>query len=43
VQFSYNLLVRFTLPEREPKVRTEVKKEFLLLTPEGNLKTLKIE
>jgi uncharacterized protein YggE len=43
VQFSYNLLVRFTLPERQPKVRTEVKKEYLLLTPDGNLKSLKIE
>ena len=43
VQFSYNLVVHFTLPERKPVTRTEVKKEYLLLTPEGNLKTLKIE
>jgi uncharacterized protein YggE len=43
IQFSYNLVVRFTLPERKPAVKTEVKKEFILVTPTGEVKTLKIE
>ena len=43
VQFSYNLLVRFTLPERKPMEKTVVKKEFVLVTPTGEVKALKIE
>ncbi|HLP93119.1 MAG TPA: SIMPL domain-containing protein [Saprospiraceae bacterium] len=43
VQFSYNLVVRFTLPERIPLQKTVVKKEFMLVTPTGEVKTLKIE
>ncbi|MEO6037290.1 MAG: SIMPL domain-containing protein, partial [Saprospiraceae bacterium] len=43
VQFSYNLILRFTLPDRKPSVRTEVKKEFVLVTSTGEVKTLKIE
>jgi uncharacterized protein YggE len=43
VQFSYNLVVRFTLPERKPAVKVESKKEFVLVTPTGEVKTLKIE
>ncbi|MEO6757880.1 MAG: SIMPL domain-containing protein [Saprospiraceae bacterium] len=43
VQFSYNLILRFTLPDRKPIVKTEVKKEFVLVTPTGEVKTLKIE
>lgn len=43
VQFSYNLLVRFTLPERKLVEKTVVKKEFVLVTPTGEVKTLKIE
>ncbi len=43
VQFSYNLVVRFTLPERVPAQKTVVKKEFMLVTPNGEVKTLKIE
>lgn len=43
VQFSYNLVVRFTLPERIPAEKTVVKKEFLLVTPNGEVKTLKID
>lgn len=43
VQFSFNLIVRFTLPERKPAVRTDVKKEFILVTPTGEVKTLKVE
>ncbi len=43
VQFSYNLVVRFTLPERVPAEKTVMKKEFLLVTPNGEVKTLKIE
>lgn len=43
VQFSYNLAVRFKMPDAKPKVKTEVKKEFILVTPTGEVKTLKIE
>jgi uncharacterized protein YggE len=43
VQFSYNLVVRFTLPERKLTTKTEVKKEFILVTPTGEVKTLKID
>ena len=43
VQFSYNLILRFTLPERRPPTKTELKKEFVLVTPTGDVKTLKIE
>lgn len=43
VQFSYNLVVRFTMPERVPAQKTVVKKEFMLVTPNGEVKTLKIE
>ncbi|MBP6812513.1 MAG: SIMPL domain-containing protein [Saprospiraceae bacterium] len=43
VQFSYNLVMRFSLPERVPAEKTVLKKEFLLVTPNGEVKTLKIE
>lgn len=43
IQFSYNLLVRFTLPERIPTTKTVREKEFIMVTPEGVVKTLKIE
>lgn len=43
VQFSYNLVLRFTLPERIPNTKTEIQKEFVLVTPEGEVKRLKIE
>lgn len=43
VQFSYNLVVRFTLPERIPAQKTVYKKEFMLVSPNGEVKTLKIE
>ncbi len=43
VQYSYNLVVKFTLPERLPTKTVETKKEFVLVTPEGEVKTLKIE
>lgn len=43
VQFSYNLSVRFTLPERVPLQKVQTKKEFVLVTPSGEVKTLKIE
>ena len=43
VQFSYNLVVRFTLPERRPLEKTTVKKEFIMVTPTGEVKTLKVE
>lgn len=43
VQFSYNLVVRFTLPERKPQVQVKNQKEFVLVTPTGEVKTLKVE
>ena len=43
VQFSYNLVARFTLPERIPAQKTTVKKEFIMVTPNGEVRTLKIE
>lgn len=43
VQFSYNLLVRFTLPAYKPAEKTVLKKEFVLVTPTGEVKSLKIE
>jgi len=43
VQFSYNLVARFTLPQRKPVEKTVVKKEFIMVTPTGEVKTLKIE
>jgi len=43
VQFSYNLVVRCTLPEQKATVRNVVKKEFILVTPTGEVKTLKID
>jgi len=43
VQFSYNLVVRFTLPERVPLQKTVLKREFMLVSPNGEVKTLKIE
>ena len=43
VQFSYNLILRFTLPDRRPATKIEMKKEFVLVTPTGEVKTLKID
>jgi len=43
VQFSYNLVVRFTMPALKPVVKTEIKKEFIMITPGGEVRTLKIE
>jgi uncharacterized protein YggE len=43
VQFSYNLAVRFKMPDPKPVVKTEIKKEFILVTPTGEVKSLKIE
>ena len=43
VQFSYNLIARYTLEPNKPKENTVVKKEFLWLTPEGEVKRLKVE
>ena len=46
-QFSYSLKVRFTLyPPKappQPRVITEVKKQFLYLTPDGKVVPLKLE
>jgi uncharacterized protein YggE len=43
VQFSYNLVLRFTMPERQPRTITKNQKEFIWITPEGEVKPLKIE
>lgn len=43
VQFSYNLIARYTLPAYQPEVKTVVKKEFIMVTPTGEVKTLKVE
>jgi Protein of unknown function (DUF541) len=43
VQFSYHLVVRCTLKERILATKTKKEKEFLLVTPNGEVKTLKIE
>jgi uncharacterized protein YggE len=43
VQFSYQLLVRCQLKERYPNTNTVLKKEFIMVTPNGEVKTLKID
>lgn len=43
VQFSYNLVARYTLPDAKPREKLVVKKEFILVTPAGEVKTLKVE
>jgi len=43
VQFSYKLVVRFTLPEKKPVVKTEIKKELMILTPTGELKAVRLD
>jgi uncharacterized protein YggE len=43
VQYMYNLKVRFKLKQPEQPVKIEREKEFLWLSPTGELKTLKIE
>jgi uncharacterized protein YggE len=43
VQFSYQLTVRFTLKERLPNTVTKREKEFIMVTPTGELRQLKID
>ncbi len=43
VQFMYNLKVKFKLKQQEPKVEIKREKEFVWLTPGGELRTLKID
>lgn len=43
VQFMYNLKVKFRLKQPEPKVEIKREKEFVWLTPNGELRTLKVE
>ncbi len=43
VQFSYQLVVRCTLKERVPATKVKREKEFMLVTPTGEVKTLKID
>lgn len=42
-QFTYHLKVRCTMKERQPAVRVAREKEFIMVTPNGEVKTLKIE
>lgn len=43
VQFTYDLAVKYTIKKNPPQTIVKQQKEFLLLTPEGNLKQLKVE
>jgi uncharacterized protein YggE len=43
IQFSFNLVARFTLPDRKPREKIVIKKEFVLVSPSGEVKSLKIE
>ncbi len=42
VQYTYNLKVKYIIKERSPLVQVKREKEFILLTPEGVMKTLKV-
>ncbi|OAV45853.1 hypothetical protein A3850_008380 [Lewinella sp. 4G2] len=41
-QFTYSLKVQFTQPERVPGVITEVRTQYYLMTPEGELRPINI-
>jgi uncharacterized protein YggE len=43
VQFSYNLVIRFTLPERKPIERVTTRKEAFIITPNGDIKPLRLD
>lgn len=45
VQYSYSLKVKFTMKERvvPTNTKTQVQKEFILVTPTGEVKTLKVD
>jgi len=43
VQFSYNLIARYTLKPYKPEEKTIIKKEFIWLTPDGQVRPLKVE
>ena len=43
VQFSYNLIARYTLEPYKPQEKTVVQKEFIWLTPAGEVRKLKVE
>ena len=43
VQFSYNLILRFTLKPEKPRTVTKTQKEFIWITSDGEVKPLKIE
>ncbi len=42
VQYSYNLRIKFTLKERLPFKEVKREKEFLMITPAGEVRTLKV-
>ena len=42
VQYSYNLRVKFTFKERVPYKEVKREQEFLMITPTGEVKTLKV-
>ncbi|MFZ4473959.1 MAG: SIMPL domain-containing protein [Saprospiraceae bacterium] len=43
VQFSYNLVVRYTLPERKVPTAPKPTKEVFFITPNGDLKPIKVD
>ncbi len=43
VQYMYNLKVRFRLKQPDPSIKVEREKEFVWLSPDGQLRTLKID
>lgn len=43
VQYLYNLKIKFRLKQPDPQIKVEKKREFVWLTPDGRLQTLKIE
>ncbi|MDX2135802.1 MAG: SIMPL domain-containing protein [Saprospiraceae bacterium] len=43
VQFSYNLIVRYTLPERKVERPAKPVKELFLIAPNGELKPIKLD
>ena len=43
VQYMYNLKVKFKLKQPEPTIQVKREKEFVWLTPDGELRTLRID
>ncbi len=43
VQYTYNLKIKYIIKERSPLVQVKREKEFIMLTPDGTMKTLKVD